>query len=256
MFEPAVPAAAAATPSDTVPALDSPSRRLDRQPAHAELAEARTNPSACFDKLGMSGLGSGPNNGPSRPGSGKAAARPGGKASRKIRRAAPKVAPRPASELPEPGPNRLFAEAVLPPSAVIDRARVTVNLAESPLGWLVRRGMVTPRQFEAGERLRADFTRAQLSPRTTMAWDAGPAHRGARGAPEGMDATTAQLAAKRRFAAAVTAVGGGLSDVLWRVVCNGEGLETAERALGWPARAGKVVLLLALDRLGDFYELR
>jgi len=39
-------------------------------------------------------------------------------------------------------------------------------------------------------------------------------------------------------------------------VCNGDGLETAERALGWPARAGKVVLLLALDRLGDFYQLR
>lgn len=162
---------------------------------------------------------------------------------------------RPESALPAPGPNRLFAEVRLSPSAVVDRARVTVNLAESPLGWLVRRGMVSARQFEAGERLRGDFTRAQIAPRTTMAWDAGPALRGARGAPEGLDATTAQLAAKRRFESAVTAVGGGLSDILWRVVCSGEGLETAERALGWPARAGKVVLLLALDRLGDFYQL-
>ncbi len=185
-----------------------------------------------------------------------AAATPAAKVSRKIRRAGRAAPPRTPSELPEPGPNRLFAAAVLPPSAVIDRARVTVNLAESPLGWLVRRGMVDARQFEAGERLRADFTRAQLAPRTTMAWDAGPTGRGPRGAPEGMDATTAQLAAKRRFEAAVGAVGGGLSDVLWRVVCTGEGLETAERALGWPARAGKVVLLLALDRLGDFYQLR
>ena len=94
--------------------------------------------------------------------------------------------------------------------------------------------MVSDRQFEAGERLRGDFTRAQIAPRTTMAWDAGPATRGARAAPEGLDATTAQLAAKRRFEAAVTAVGGGLSDILWRVVCTGEGLETAERGLGWP----------------------
>jgi hypothetical protein len=160
------------------------------------------------------------------------------------------------SAIPVPGANRLFAEARLAPSAVVDRARVTVNLAESPLGWLVRRGMVSARQFEAGERLRGDFMRASMAPRTTMAWDAGPAMRGARGAPDMLDASTAQLSAKRRFESAVSAVGGGLSDILWRVVCSGDGLETAERALGWPARAGKVVLLLALDRLGDHYQLR
>ena len=176
------------------------------------------------------------------------AARPPGS-----RRVAARTAP---TELPEPGSNRLYATAVLSPSAVVDRARVTVNLAESPLGWLVRRGMVSARQFEAGERLRADCTRAQIALRTTMAWDAGLAARGARGAPDAYDATTAQLGAKRRFEGAVTAVGGGLSDILWRVVCSGEGLETAERALGWPARVGKVVLLLALDRLGDHYQLR
>ena len=177
----------------------------------------------------------------------------------------PKAARRPAtrartasrveSAIPAAGPNRLLAEVRLPPSAVVDRARVTVNLAESPLGWLVRRGMVSARQFEAGERLRGDFMRAQLSPRTTMAWDAGPAARGSRGAPEGLDATSAQISARRRFEVAVTGVGSGMSDILWRVVCNGEGLETAERAIGWPARAGKVVLLLALDRLADFYQL-
>ncbi len=49
--------------------------------------------------------------------------------------------------------------------------------------------------------------------------------------------------------------GPGLADVLWRVVCDGEGMETAEKALGWPARAGRVVLTLALDRLADFYGL-
>lgn len=161
-----------------------------------------------------------------------------------------------ASQLPDPGPNRLFAEARLAPSAVVDRARVTVNLAESPLGWLVRRGMVSARQFEAGEKLRGDFMRASLAPRTTMSWDAGASSRGARGAPDMLDASTAQIAAKARFEAAVNAVSGGLSDVLWRVVCSGDGLETCEKALGWPARAGKVVLLLALDRLGDHYQLR
>jgi hypothetical protein len=71
-----------------------------------------------------------------------------------------------------------------------------------------------------------------------------------------VDPSTAQIAAKRRFDAATTTVGRGLNDVLWRVVCAGEGLPTAEKALGWPARAGRVVLTLALDRLADHYQLR
>src|SRR5437870_2327102 len=55
---------------------------------------------------------------------------------------------------------------------------VTVNLAESPLGWLFARGFVTKRQFDAGERLRSDWERAQLAPRVTMAWDSAPVSRG------------------------------------------------------------------------------
>ncbi len=67
-------------------------------------------------------------------------------------------------------------------------------------------------------------------------------------------ATSAQIAAKRRFDAAIAAAGPGLADILWRVVCAGEGLPAAERALSWPARAGRVVLTLALDRLATHYE--
>lgn len=135
------------------------------------------------------------------------------------------------------------------------RRSVTVNLAESPLGWLKAHGHVSARQYEAGERLRADWERAQLGPRVTMRWDAPPTDRGARGAPPAHDPGTAGIAAKARFDAAVAAVGPGLSDVLWRVVCAGEGMREAEGALGWPARAGKLVLGLALDRLADFYRI-
>ncbi len=132
---------------------------------------------------------------------------------------------------------------------------VTVNLAESPLSWLRSRGHIDARQFEAGERLRADYETASLGPRVTMQWNAAPSSRGARAAPEAMDPTLAGLSAKRRFDAAVASAGPGLSDVLWRVVCAGEGLAVAEKGLGWPARAGKLVLGLALDRLGDHYGL-
>lgn len=149
--------------------------------------------------------------------------------------------------------NRLLDTRLLSPGEAIDRLRVAVNLAESPLGWLMRRGMVSVAQFDAGERLRGDFLRAGQAPRVTMRWDSAPAGRTARGAPDAIDPGSAQIAAKARFEAAVDAVGGGLSDILWRVICMGEGLETAERGLGWPSRAGKLVLLLALDRLVGFY---
>jgi hypothetical protein len=55
--------------------------------------------------------------------------------------------------------------------------------------------------------------------------------------------------------AAMTAAGPGLKDILWRVICACEGLAAAETALGWPARAGKLVLGLALDRVADFYRI-
>jgi hypothetical protein len=133
---------------------------------------------------------------------------------------------------------------------------VRINLAESPLGWLFSRDLVSRRQFDAGERLRADWERAQLAPRVTMAWDAAPVSRGRGGSAAGLDLNGAQLDAKRRFDSAVAAAGPGLADILWRIVCAGEGMREAESALGWPARAGKLVLTLALDRVADFYRLR
>ena len=126
---------------------------------------------------------------------------------------------------------------------------VTVNLAESPLGWLRSRGLVDARQFDAGERLRADYERASLAPSVTMRW----AERVDGGGHDGLDPSSAPLAAKRRFDAALATAGPGLADILWRVVCAGEGLPMAEKALQWPARAGRLVLTLALDRLAAHY---
>lgn len=136
------------------------------------------------------------------------------------------------------------------------RRSVTVNLAESTLTWLHARGHVDARQYEAGERLRADYETAALGARVTMQWDAAPGARARRGPPIGLDPTLAQIAAKRRFEAATAAAGPGLADILWRVVCAGEGLAVAEKGLGWPSRAGKLVLGLALDRVAGHYGLR
>ena len=158
----------------------------------------------------------------------------------------------PLADVPPPTENRLLSTRILPAPDVIDRARVTVNLAEQPLAWLARRGHISPVQLLASERLRHDFHAAQLGPKVTMRWDPMPAARRGDGPP---DPSGGQIAARRRFDDAVAACGPGLADVLWRVICVGEGLETAERALGWPVRSGKLVLQLALDRLVGHYGL-
>lgn len=150
-------------------------------------------------------------------------------------------------ELTSEGPRRIQRG-----SAAAARRSVKVNCAESPLTWLHARGLLSDRQFDAGERLRADWERAQLAPAVTMRWD--PVRSG--GGEHGLSPTERQIAAKGQFDAAITAAGAGLSDILWRVVCAGDALPMAEKALDWPVRSGKLVLRIALDRVADFYRIR
>ncbi|MET0248415.1 MAG: DUF6456 domain-containing protein [Sphingobium sp.] len=129
---------------------------------------------------------------------------------------------------------------------------VLVNMGESPLGWLHARGHVSDRQYRAGDMLRADWEKAGLGARVTMRWEPTPGI--GRNGGAAADPSARQLSARARFDGALRAAGPGLSDILWRVVCAGEGLVAAERALNWPGRAGKLVLTLALDRVADWYH--
>ncbi|MDI1296205.1 MAG: DUF6456 domain-containing protein [bacterium] len=129
---------------------------------------------------------------------------------------------------------------------------VMVHIGESPLAWLHARGHLSERHYVAGDRLRVDWEKAGLGARVTMRWDAAP--RQEVGTGRQPDPTVAQLSARDRFDGAIAAAGPGLADILWRVVCAGEGLTAAERALGWPSRAGKLVLTLALDRVAAWYR--
>ena len=148
-------------------------------------------------------------------------------------------------ELTSEGPRRA-------PGIAPRRRSVTVNLAESPLGWLHAHGHLDDRLFNAGERLRTDFEQAQLLPGLAMRWE--PVRIVSTGLPHAP--TERQIAARQRFDGAIAAAGKGLEDILWRVVCACETVPAAEKALDWPARSGKLVLKLALDRVADFYRIR
>ncbi|MDO8875050.1 MAG: DUF6456 domain-containing protein [Pseudolabrys sp.] len=136
---------------------------------------------------------------------------------------------------------------------------VTMDDAESPLAWLARRrgrdgrAMVAPHQLQAGERLRADFTRAHMMPRTTSNWSSPISSGRAAGGNRAGSFTDAMIASRQRVNQALDAVGPEFSGLLLDLCCFLKGLEDIERDRGWPARSAKVVLQLGLDRLARHY---
>lgn len=137
------------------------------------------------------------------------------------------------------------------------RTSVAMDAAESPLAWLARRrsrqgrALIEPVQLQAGEGLRADFTRAHMMPRVTANW-ASPVAQDRRSSGAAF-VTDSAVAARQRVRDALDAAGPEFSGLLIDICCFLKGLEDVERERGWPARSAKVVLQLGLDRLARHY---
>ena len=135
-------------------------------------------------------------------------------------------------------------------SETTDPRAVRYSLRESPLVVLSRRkskdgeAFLSDEHVSAGERLREDFELAQIDVGANFDWQA------ALKAPEEPTATSD---AQKRVFAALHDLGPGLGDVVLRTCCYLEGLEAAERRMGWAARSGKVVLHIASERLKRHY---
>ncbi len=140
---------------------------------------------------------------------------------------------------------------------------VISNEAESPLGWMRARKdkagnpLLSHEQFEAGERIRRDFTQAQMSPRVTASWEFSAPAGGKRSArAEGaIEISERAMAAKERLFAALDCLGPQMSGVVFEVCCLASGLEAAERQFNWPRRSAKLVLQIALGKLSEHYGL-
>lgn len=136
--------------------------------------------------------------------------------------------------------------------------RLRYNLGESPLTALARRkdkdgsAFLSTDLVNAGERLREDFELAQMGPRVTQNWDNFLT--GGAGAGFSDGAGGGSSAARQRISAALADLGPGLGDVALRCCCFLEGLEAAEKRMGWSARSGKIVLRIALQRLHRHYQ--
>ncbi|MDM7930673.1 DUF6456 domain-containing protein [Tabrizicola sp.] len=138
--------------------------------------------------------------------------------------------------------------------------KLRYNTAESPVGVLGRRRdrdgkpFLEPDLVEAAERLREDFELAQMGPRVAQNWDRflTGADRGAFQPDSGLGEGPGQ--ARGRVAAALRDLGPGLGYIALRCCCFLEGLEVAEKRMGWAARSGKIVLRIALMRLRRHYD--
>ena len=138
--------------------------------------------------------------------------------------------------------------------------RVRYNLAESPVAVLGRRRdkdgrvFLGPELVEAAERLREDFELAQMGPRVAQNWDRFLTGGDRGGFQSDSGGAEGPRAARDRVALALRDLGPGLGDVALRVCCFLEGIEAAERRMGWAARSGKIVLRIALQRLRRHYD--
>lgn len=132
--------------------------------------------------------------------------------------------------------------------------KLRCNTADTPLMVLSRlqdrsgAPFVTQDLIRAGERLREDFELAQIGEHVDMALHvfSDTCGDGVRQSPH--------QGAQERAMNALAALGPGLSDIALRCCCYLEGLEAAEKQLGWSARSGKVVLRIALQQLKFHYD--
>ena len=158
---------------------------------------------------------------------------------------------------------QLERAAASPAPTIAPYARAPArNEAESPLAWLRSRRdgngqpLLGDAQFDAGERLRADLWRAQMTPRVTASWSGIPQSRSERRtAPGATGMADAVVAARRRIEHAFKAVGPEHFDLLFDVCGHLKGLEQVEREAKLPPRSGKRFLERALTALARHYGL-
>lgn len=140
------------------------------------------------------------------------------------------------------------------------REAVNVNVTATPLAALSRlkdrsgARWLPPEALAAGERLARDFHYGALQPRVTQSYEPRHGEQSRPGAGAAVELGDAVMAARRRVADAVEAMGPDLSGVALDVCCFEKGLETVERERRWPPRSAKLMLRTALLQLHRHYE--
>ncbi len=137
---------------------------------------------------------------------------------------------------------------------------LVVHNGESPLGGLYLKKSVdgtsflSSVEFDAGERIRIDFTRGMLMPRISATWQTSVSGGQRNGEENGIEnLTNSALAARMRFEAAIKVLGADLAGVITDVCCFLKGFEQVEMERRWPKRSAKFMLKAGLAVLEQHY---
>lgn len=143
------------------------------------------------------------------------------------------------------------------------RPRRRAGLVDTPVLGLARRrdhdgtAFLSHDLVRAAERIQDDFELAHMDPQIALDWDqflaVSPDHIEPQ-APMPQNALRGSAAARARVQSALADLGPGLGHIVLECCCRMQGLETAERNLGWSARSGKIVLRIALQRLKRHFD--
>nr|WP_280115215.1 DUF6456 domain-containing protein [Roseibium denhamense] len=154
--------------------------------------------------------------------------------------------------------HRSFAKAGQKPVKNGLEGPIKVNQRESPLARYAARKdksgrpLLEPEQVRAGERLREDYTFAQLTPSLSRGWQterisgSGPQAGSA-------DMTTDVIAARARVQRILSSMEPVLASVAVDVCCHLKGLEVVEAERDWPSRSARLLLQVALSSLATRY---
>lgn len=156
------------------------------------------------------------------------------------------------------GQHREFGSRMIAGEGREPSQKIRVNLRESPLAILARKKdkagkpFLTQDMVQAADRLREDFELAQMGPNVGQNWESflTPGCQTSYNPNKG----GGSQAAADRLSKAMTALGMGLGDIVLRCCCFLEGVEAAEKRMGWSARSGKIVLRIALHKLVQHYN--
>lgn len=115
---------------------------------------------------------------------------------------------------------------------------------------------LTDIHLQAGQKLFETFITANLQPNVTMNWENLQSVRQSH-YTGGKQATYSETvySARRQLYASLLHVGEEFAAILVEICLFGNGLEATEKAMNWPARSGKLLLTMALDRLAEHFQI-
>lgn len=147
------------------------------------------------------------------------------------------------------------------PKSIANRANVAMlEIDISPIVKLYNRQRniaykyLKERHLYAGQRLFKNFLNANLQPNITMDWNKlnSVKQNHYMGKKESGFSENNYIARTKLYDS-LKHVGEEFSAILVEICIFGNGLEATEKTMNWPARSGKLLLTLALDKLADFY---